>query len=488
MKATFTQLSILLLAIAPKFIYSQVNDWSEQNWKKYARAHSVAAESNHMAIELALDNEYDFVVDSLARIEIFQPITYKGANLRTVMKGPILEGTQKYFFPSGKICAELYYENNQIITEKYYYPSGQVYRQSIYLNNKKTDREVTFFPTGMLFSSQIWQDGNLFSDTTYFNDGRIFMIIKKLQKNITKVLKDNYYNLEKHNIETLDTKMEIDWDMQFFDQKGHKITEKQAERLNNNPTNSPSFEISKALSLRKNNSSLSDSLIINYQLSKDKLNKRVFYAHFKQDSSLHNSCTERICEDGNYFSSYPNSNFIDTLFCHQTGAILRCSETLKGRLNGKIRYYYHSGKPLAEYCFVEDFLHGSFKEYYESGNIMREGNFISGIAADTTFEYARDGKLTKMSINLDDLERITTFFWDDGLAIQRIEKVKPLKYTVKFDIYSDEYLIRGDMLKEVKKNQPRSTNYYDKKGNEISLKSFKKKYPGILPNPKIVWF
>jgi antitoxin component YwqK of YwqJK toxin-antitoxin module len=487
MKATFTQLLILLLAIAPKFIYSQDNDWSEQNWKKYARAHTVAAESNQMAIKLALDNEYDFVVDSLARIEIFQPITYKGANLRTGMKEPVLEGTQKYFFPSGKICAELLYENNQIVSEKYYYPSGQVYRQSTYLNNKKTGREVTFFPTGIIYSSSNRNDGSLLSDTTNYSDGRIFFITTKLPKEIKKIIKDNYYNIQKHKIVSMDAEMDEGLNFQYFDQNGNKINEEQAERLFTNRIEMPSFEISKALSLRKNNSSLSDSLIVNYQLLKDKLFNRVFYAHFKQDS-LHNSCTERMCEDGNYHSSYRNSIFIDTLFCPQTGVMLRCSETLKGRLNGKIRYYYHSGKPLAEYCFVEDSLHGSFKEYYESGNIMREGNFISGIAADTTFEYTKDGKLKKSIFNLNNDENITTRYWEDGITIQRIEKVNPRKYSVNYDTYSNEYLIRGDIRKMAIRNQPRSTEYYDKKGNEISLESFKKKYPGILPKAKMVRF
>jgi hypothetical protein len=115
----------------PLLLMGQSDSLTELQWKQYARAHYAAASVNHEALKQALDNEYSHVVDSLAMLDIFSPLVYKGHTLRAGMERFVLNGTQKYFFPSGKVCAEINYKNNKLHGYAImYYSNGSIYKMA----------------------------------------------------------------------------------------------------------------------------------------------------------------------------------------------------------------------------------------------------------------------------------------------------------------------------------------------------------------------
>lgn len=65
-----------------------------------------------------------------------------------------------------------------------------------------------------------------------------------------------------------------------------------------------------------------------------------------------------------------------------------------GKLCGKYREYYKSGKLMGEGFYIKDVPNGTFKEYNENGKLMSETTYINGVGGKTK-RYDENGNEIK---------------------------------------------------------------------------------------------
>jgi len=457
--------------------FAQSDSLTELQWKQYARAHYAAASVNHEALKQALDNEYSYVVDSLAMLDIFSPLVYKGFPLRAGMERFVLNGTQKYFFPSGKVCAEINYKNNKLHGYAImYYSNGSVYKISSYQNGRFDGRQITYYQGGIIYSSALYRNDFSLGDTLFYPSGLISVTNLRLPKKQTIKGADSYYDIQSHSERINQYQYETNYVTNYYSENGLKITEgeffKQFGQV-------MSGTVRSALSKSKSNNDLSDSLILSLYDKNKKQSDKQFTSPILIDST-HDVCLNHFAYSFPVLkSAFPNAFLFDTILCPFTGATLRLAQISADKMDGKIFYYYHSGKLLAQYHLKNGCKNGSFSEFYENGQLFRIGKYKEGQLYDTLTEYDKFGMMRSQTIYGVNESSVFNIFWSDKKILQQSTKKGPFNRIVLQKIDND-----GRPYKLVVPSQRIENLFFDQEGREISEKTFVKKYPNILPKEK----
>jgi hypothetical protein len=313
-------------------------------------------------------------------------------------------------------------------------------------------------------------------DTLFYPSGSISVTNLRLPKKQTIKGADSYYDIQSHSERINQYQYETNYVTNYYSENGLKITEgeffKQFGQV-------MSGTVRSALSKSKSNNDLSDSLILFLFEKNKKQSNKQFFSPLSIDS-MHDVCLNHFAYSFPVLkSAFPNAFLFDTILCPITGATLRLAQISAGNMDGKILYYYHSGKLLAQYHLKDGCKNGSFSEFYENGQLSRIGKYKDGQLSDTLTEYDKFGIMRSQTIFGVNESSIVNIFWSDKKILQQSIKKGPFNRIVLNKIDYD-----GRPYKLVVPSQRIDNLFFDQEGREISENAFVKKYPNILPKEK----